>query len=224
MDGESIDLLARRVGTLGSRRAALGILAGSGLAATLGVVSHDAIAKRKKKKKKKKCTPQSRTTTCAGRCGSVVNNCRKAVNCDSCPVCQRCDSATATCQPDPALQGDACGQTGQVCQSNGSCACDAGSCESGTVCLNSTCEQCGVDGDPCCAGNTCRQAFFVCTPAGICVRCGREGEPCCANNICDSGRVCVSGTCEPCGDIGDPCCTVGNPCFAGTCSSGTCVA
>jgi hypothetical protein len=232
VDDEVVDRLARRVGTLGSRRAALGILAGTGLAAALDLTDNGATAKRKRRKKKKKvtpCTPDPRATTCAGKCGSVANNCQTPVNCGGCPTCQRCDAATASCKPDQSQQGNACGQTGQICLANGTCACDASSCGSNTVCLNGSCQPCGLADDPCCSGNACRQAFLVCTPAGICVLCGRDGEPCCRANpndigTCDAGRVCAANdTCVRCGDIGQPCCTVGNPCFAGTCNGVQCV-
>jgi hypothetical protein len=226
VDDEVVDRLARRVGTCGSRRAALGILAGTGLAAALGLAEDDATAKRKRRKKKKKktCQPEPLAATCAGKCGSVANNCQTIVNCGSCPACLRCDAVTTTCQPDPTQQGNSCGEGGQVCQPNGSCACDADSCGANTVCRNGSCQPCGLADDPCCSGNACRQAFLVCTPAGICELCGRDGEPCCANDTCDiSTRICLSGTCRNCGDLGAPCCA-GNACsFGATCSVGTCV-
>jgi hypothetical protein len=228
VDDEVVDRLARRVGTFGSRRAALGILAGTGLAAALGLTEDDATAKRKRRKKKRKkkvtpCTPEPRATTCAGKCGSIANNCQTPVNCGGCPTCQRCDAATASCKPDQDQQGDPCGQAGQVCLANGTCACDAGSCGANTVCLNGTCQRCGLADDPCCSGNACRQAFLVCTPAGTCELCGRDGEPCCANDTCDiASRVCLSGTCRNCGGLGEPCCA-NNTCFGLTCSAGECV-
>ena len=232
MDDLVVDRLARRVGMLGSRRSVLTALAGTGFAAALGMAAPETEAKRKRRKKKKKpaCIPEARAVTCAGKCGSVTNNCQTAVNCGDCPVCQRCNAASATCGPDPNQQGDSCGQTGQVCLANGACACDASSCGGNTVCIGGFCQECGLDNDPCCAGSTCRQSFFVCTPAGICVLCGRDNEPCCRDTptsigTCDAGRVCLNNdTCVPCGNEGQPCCTVGNPCGSGlTCSSGTCI-
>jgi hypothetical protein len=228
VDDEVVDRLARRVGTCGSRRAALGILAGTGLAAALGLTEDDATAKRKRRKKKKKvtpCTPEPRATTCAGKCGSVANNCQTPVNCGGCPTCQRCDAATATCQPDQNQQGNACGQTGQICLADGTCACDAGSCGSDNVCINGGCQPCGFGDGPCCAGNTCKTGGFlrlICKE-GICESCGRDGEQCCADETCDiASRVCLSGTCRNCGTEGQPCCA-NNTCFGLTCSGGACV-
>jgi hypothetical protein len=93
--------------------------------------------KKKKKKKKKKCTPDSTATTCAGKCGSVTNNCNQAVDCGP---CAGCDPACGTCCNDVC-----CSQAGAIC------AADTGACcvpEPTAETCNGKCEgvinNCGV--------------------------------------------------------------------------------
>ena len=243
MELNRFDQLVQSLATSGSRRGLVGLLTAvpilGGFAALLGDEApakgrqtrrqragheRDLTAERRKKKKKKKCKPQSLATTCAGKCEAVTNNCQQTVNCGLCPVCHRCNSATRVCQPDPGQQGDACGGAGQICLADGSCACDAGSCGLGTVCLEGTCEDCGFIGGPCCSNNNCQPPTGAVCIDDTCEACGRDGEQCCANDTCDVGRVCLSGTCEDCGVVGQPCCA-GDACLLGaTCDQGTCVA
>ncbi len=243
MDSDRFDQLVLSLTTSASRRRLIGLL--SAVPIIGGLVSlpgdeatakgrsprrreaaheRDFTAEKRKKKKKKKCKPQSTDATCTGKCGAVTNNCKKTVICGNCPICERCNSASNTCQPDPGQLGDACGQTGQICLANGSCACDGGSCGGGKVCLNGTCQDCGFLDAPCCSSNNCVPSPGLGCFAGICEECGGTGEQCCPNDICITGRVCITGTCELCGIAGQPCCS-GNACFGGaTCDQGTCVA
>jgi hypothetical protein len=223
MDDATFDSLTRRVETLASRRTTLGALVGASLVAALGGSRLDVAAKGKKK-----CKPKPLAKICRGKCGRVTNNCKKRVDCGpctckpACPSCLRCNSAVGVCERDPNQQGDPCGETGQICLGDGSCACDAGSCGGGKVCLGETCVACGFPGAPCCSSNNCPQAGTGCF-AGICEACGGTNEQCCPNALCDTGRVCLSGTCEDCGTEGQPCCT-GNACSLGTtCANGQCV-
>ena len=244
MDDSTFDRLARRLEALASRRTALGALSGAGFVAALGGSRLDVSAKRKKKQKK--CKPESTSATCGARCGSVKNNCKQTVECGSCPDCAQCVSGL--CEGDPDQEGDPCGQTGQICNANGTCACNASSCglgsgcfngvceacgdtdeqccpgnscDGGNVCLAGACEACGFLNAPCCSSNNCPQAGTGCFD-GTCEECGGTDEQCCPNNICDTGRVCLSGTCEDCGVDGQPCCA-GNACQLGTtCVSGFC--
>jgi hypothetical protein len=86
MDNSQFDRLARALGALRTRRAATALL--GGLLAAPILASEDIDARKKKKKKKKKCKPEPTTQTCAGKCGSVKNNCKKAVACSACtPPC-----------------------------------------------------------------------------------------------------------------------------------------
>jgi hypothetical protein len=93
MDGVTFDKLARQVITAANRRSFLTGLAGAGWFGIALTQVEDAPAKRRKRKKKKPkvtCTPDARSKTCQGRCGSVLNNCRQAVQCgNDCPICTR---------------------------------------------------------------------------------------------------------------------------------------
>jgi hypothetical protein len=58
-----------------------------------------------------RCVPESRSTTCGGRCGDRINNCGQTIGCPTC-------------------SGE------RACLSNGSCAhvCDPGGCPDGCNC------------------------------------------------------------------------------------------
>lgn len=219
MDDSTFDRLARRLEALASRRTALGALSGAGLVAALAGSRLDASAKRKKKKKK--CKPESNSATCSGRCGSVKNNCKKSVECGSCPDCARCVSEL--CEGDPGKEGTPCGQTGQICDANGTCACNASSCGLGKGCFNGVCEECGDTDEQCCPGNSC-DGGKVCL-SGTCELCGFVGGPCCSSNNCvpSFGSGCFDGTCELCGAAGEQCCP-GGICNFGNlfCTGGAC--
>jgi hypothetical protein len=177
MDDTTFDQLARRLERLISRRAALGGLAGAGLLAAFGGSSLDAVGKRKKKKKKKRCKPESLAVTCAGTCGRVENNCKKAVSCPDCPTCQRCSSGG--CEPDPAQDGQSCGAS--------------------KVCDDGACVDCGFIGAPCCANGACVPFIGSICINDICTACGRAGEPCCGGRTCDPGLSCAGagqGVCQ----------------------------
>src|SRR5215216_807215 len=126
MDPRQFDRLAKTLGTSGTRRALLRLVAVlPGVGALLAVLDDTSEAGRrstranrhgethrprvgderkgkgKRKKRRKKpagCTPQSSAQTCAGRCGSVPNNCGTIVDCGACacpvvcPVCQKCNT------------------------------------------------------------------------------------------------------------------------------------
>ncbi len=82
-----------------TRRRTVGLLGLVG-AASLGLAeASEAKKKRKKKKKSKKnkrCQAQPVSTTCAGKCGTAINNCQQTVTCDACPDGQCCSGA-GTC-------------------------------------------------------------------------------------------------------------------------------
>ncbi len=119
---------------------------------------------QRRRRKPRRCKSRSLARVCADRCGVVRNNCRKRVDCGSCdcaprcPICQVCEELTATCVPDPALEGQPCG-SGQVCQ-EGACVCDGSICNAvcgcpdGFLCEQSACEPCDVtfDGDSTASG------------------------------------------------------------------------
>lgn len=169
---------------------------------------------KKKRRRRKKCKKR-RQKICAGQCGQITFKCNKrkqTVDCGSCacqpacPTCQRCNETSRTCEPDPGQQGKGCGQAGQVCQSNGTCRCDANSCgECGACGADGTCgELC--DGVGCCNRATCQ-------PGNENSACGTGGETCAicsGQDTCQGGEcICVPlSTCPPplnCGTISDGC-------------------
>src|SRR5688572_25093405 len=92
--------------------------------------------KRKRNTPEPGCQPASKAQTCTGKCASVTDNCGTLIDCGpcacdpTCGACFTCDPATGSCIPDDTQLGGACGQPGQVCQDDGSCACTPG----GTTC------------------------------------------------------------------------------------------
>jgi hypothetical protein len=69
--------------------------------------------KKRKKKRKKPCSPESPATTCAGRCGTIQNNCQQAIECLPCPDGQFCLSN--------GICATYCGPSGGTCP--GQCGC-----------------------------------------------------------------------------------------------------
>lgn len=106
MDSERFDTLARTVST---RRTVMGALLGGSVAVLLGIgeaeeaSAHNPVAKcktikspsrrraclRKARTHNRGCHPESRGATCAGRCGTVTNNCGQDVSC-SCSTGKAC--------------------------------------------------------------------------------------------------------------------------------------
>lgn len=134
------------------------------------------------------CVPASKAQTCDGACGMTVDNCGRDVDCGpctcepACPACQVCDASNGECVPDAGQDGDACGETGQVCQADGTCACEAGSCPECTTCENDgLCSPCA----DCCDGSG------VCQPGTADNACGSSG----ACEMCPSGEWCQGQTC-----------------------------
>ncbi len=60
-------------------------------------------------------------------------------------------------------------------------------------------------------------APYVTDDVITCEPCGAEGLPCCAGNYCGAGLACDSFGCEPCGGSGQECCD-GIFCDVGTCN------
>lgn len=158
METRHFDRLTRALSKAGPRRGLLGLLAGlpvlGGLAALLDSEEMDAKGRRRRRmkahkhgrgrrrkhRKNKKCQAQSTAETCAGKCGSVTNNCQKTVDCGSCAcnppcdACSVCNEATRTCVADPSQNGATCAGSGtatSVC-CNGDCC--AGCCGSDGSC------------------------------------------------------------------------------------------
>lgn len=130
------------------------------------------------------CVPQPQTTTCAGQCATVTNNCGTAVDCGPCactppcPQCQTCDETTGTCQPEaddtPCDDGDACTQT-DTCQ--------------GGLCVGSDPVVCAAS-DPCHVAGRCDPQTGMCDdpPAP-------DGTACDDHNACTTNDQCQGGVC-----------------------------
>lgn len=105
------------------------------------------------------CPPPSDAATCAGKCGTVQNSCGQAVNCTAlCVGC--CDGGT--CRPGFATQ--ACGKNGAACTACTDCtSCDNGTCAPG-------CGSCAT-----CNGNNVCESFA-------------DGTNCGTSGGCDDGR------------------------------------
>ncbi|MFN8661548.1 MAG: hypothetical protein U0075_06630 [Thermomicrobiales bacterium] len=252
MDSSRFDLLARALGDAGTdRRTLTGLLGGAFLSA-LPIATearkerrrrkhrddarqhdHDADvdSEKKKKKKKKKCKPDSTAVTCAGKCGSVTNNCKQAVNCGSCacsPACEACFTCQAsantpgTCVVDPQKVGQTCGGSGQVCQANGDCLCSDSACSNPTpVCGQEVCEVCtnaaqcqaAGKGDICCngscfSGDCCDNSECTDPTKPICTE--HVCSPCTSTSQCGNKEICDNGGCQSC-DVCAQGCTYTTP-------------
>jgi hypothetical protein len=243
MDDLQFDRFARAVAGVTSRRGLLGVAASAPVVGgALALFDPEDIEakkrkkKKRKKKKKNKCTPDAKTTTCNGKCGSVINNCKQTVDCGSCACnppcgeCFQCNTATATCVPETA--GTACG-AGPSCDSGLELfqdTCDgAGTCQpgGGQLCGLYLCagNACGTT----CAGDTDCEPNAYCT-GGACTQKSANGLSCQADNECSSNNCC-SNVCRDCCDNGDcsgstPIC-LNNACVVcgdspGGCPNGSC--
>jgi hypothetical protein len=109
MDDVRFDRLARTLDGRRSRRAATALL--GGLLATPLLASDESAAK--KKKRKKKCKPGPAAQTCAGKCGSVRNRCKKMVDCGPCTP--PCTGLQPTADLQAAINAAAPGSTLTLC-------------------------------------------------------------------------------------------------------------
>jgi hypothetical protein len=129
------------------------------------------------KSKKKGCKSQPRTSTCAGKCGTVLDNCGKSVDCGSgCSQCQTCNLATSQCVPiadnTPCDDGNACTQT-DTCQ--------------GGVCVGANPIVCPPPANPC--------EVSTCDPgSGTCVTANAPNRTVCGGSGTTSS-ICCNGTC-----------------------------
>src|SRR5215216_4288449 len=150
MDARRFDCLVASLFVAGTRRGLLRRLAALPLSGMLAAflasegeagrdAGRDAVSaqgkKRKGKKKRKKgCQPDAVAQTCAGKCGTVTDNCGNRVSCGPCacapcPTCQTCDTATGQCvnAANRTRCGDADGRCcngiccNGCCRANGCC-------------------------------------------------------------------------------------------------------
>lgn len=177
------------------------------------------------------CTPDPRDTTCDGKCGSVTNNCRMAVDCGSCagatPVCSSSNVCVACSSANPCPNGGCCASNG-TCIANGMACGDQDVCTFNDTCQNGVCRGTPIDcpqSAPCCpsgtpnssrcgrhTGQTCGQVYACCS--GLCAE---TLNVCCPS--CPNGCTCVPS------DTNDVVCINdaligGGPCTEGQCEAG----
>jgi hypothetical protein len=193
MDARHFDAVARMLTEVGTRRGLLGLLATlptvGGLFALRNADDTGAQGRRMRRKKrhkhgkgrhrgprknkKKRCRAEPRTTTCAGHCGTVKNNCQKSVDCGACtcdsPCPSGCCSEDGSCQP---------GTSDTVCGASGNCV----DCGSGRRCLQSACV---CDSESCADG--CCDAQGQCLPDSD-FSCGTGGGAC-TGSCADDGAA-----------------------------------
>jgi hypothetical protein len=248
MDAKRFDQIARLLSASGARRGLLHVLLALPFADDLALLGPEASeakrrtrravsgenhkhkgrrrkhkAHRRRHKSPKRCKPESVAQTCAGRCGSLENNCRQAVDCGPCdcggpcPVCQTCDASSGQCVPDPATVGQECAP-GMHCKSDGSCTvvCDAGYHACGSCCsANDSPLTCGDRCTPCGPGESCDGATCRCGNGLSC----QDGRVCCDGQCCPAGQLCdgAGGCVEPSG-----CCSGNATCGAHTSAGWLC--
>jgi alpha-tubulin suppressor-like RCC1 family protein/uncharacterized membrane protein YgcG len=114
--------------------------------------------------------------------------------------------------------GSASGASGSASGSSSGAASDGGkscpACPVGYGCdiMTGACAMCGMNQQPCCAGNPCG-ANLSCNPTTSQCECGNANEPCCGGNggTCNNNITCVvsdaglPSSCV-CGEIGTACC------------------
>lgn len=194
VDGQHFDGLTR---TVGPCRRAIGALA-SGIAVGLGLLgieetgAHNPLpscrgiadpGKRRTclrratrhKRLKHTCKAQPATVTCANRCGSVPNNCGKAVSC-TCPAGKRC-------------RGN--GGCNRTCLSNGTL---QGSCPAGCNCLTRNAD----DGSAQCVVGTVTGYEHV--PLGCVSSANCPAGHFCGTTACGPGNT-QEGRCVPVGPL-----------------------
>jgi hypothetical protein len=255
MDADRFDRMIAALTAVVSRRAILGVLGMAPLAGSLvGFLEEEAAGRRKRRKKRhkhgrprphgkrkqtkrkqlKRCLPEEKAETCAGRCGSVKNNCQEAVDCGSCecdPPCGTCETCGSelVCQPCDTCCDDVCCQ-----QVDAVCHLETGVCcvpEAKTQTCDGQCRDvvnnCGVivDCGHCTCGGDCPACHRCDDTTGACLpdpnqagnECGEEGQVCQADGRC----MCEAASCPGCATCaGNGFC---EPC-SGCCDGGACVA
>ena len=131
MDAVRFDGLARSLTRSASRRGLFSGLRYGLLAVPPLALAGTAAKKRRRRKKRRnggkcgacpagqqcqggtcRCVPESRATTCGGRCGDRINNCGETVGCPACSgerVCLSNGSCAWPCTPDGCPAGCVCG-------------------------------------------------------------------------------------------------------------------
>jgi hypothetical protein len=196
MDASCFDTLLRAFSRKPSRRDALRVLSGIGLAGLLGRA--DAEAKRKKRKKRKnRCNPQCTGKTCGDDgCGGTCGDCSDGLT---------CDGTTCVC-PTERVCGALCCPVGELCV-GGSCK-GPGTCQaSDNLCTTvATCNGNGVCG---CLHRLSDNAVFCATgnPDACLANCQTDAD--CAGF--GAGSFCVK-------KVGEICCGPAIPINQGFCA------
>jgi hypothetical protein len=221
MDNTHFDALARGLSTGQSRRRLLAYLGTlpvmGGLAAILDPADAEGAGRRKRRKKrhkhgkgrrrqgngkKKRCKAASVAATCAGKCGSVTNTCKKVVDCGPCtcdPPCGACERCSGTTCAACALCCDAvcCDQADAIChRATGACCVPESAAQTCDGKCGTVANTCGVEVD--CGPCRCDPACAVCQicdeQTGQCVE-----DPAQAGTCCDgTAGVCSGGVCTLC--------------------------
>jgi hypothetical protein len=142
------------------------------------------------------CVPDPMTTTCAGKCGMVANNCGTVVSCGGCTAPQTCGGGgtpgVCGCTPLTCVQqGFDCGMAGDGC---GGTLPNCGTCVAPQTCGGGGIpNRCDV---PSCTPKTCASAGYNCGAASD----GCGGVLICGPQSCGStGQVCGAQTPNVCG-------------------------
>lgn len=180
MDADRFDSLVRNLTRPGTRRAALGVLAGSALAAA----AESAAAKHKKKCKKPR-------QLCSGTCTNVQKDPHNCGQCGhACAADETCQAGVCTCVPN--CTGKHCGDDG----CGGTCGTCPGTTCTGTTLTTQTCDAgvCTPHASDCGAGQVCfhnacctKRTAPTCHTNTISDGCGGSFPPNCAHFCCDTG-------------------------------------
>lgn len=247
MDLDRLDTLARSLAPASSRRRLLGLLGPLAAVPVVGGLADllapgEAAAKDRRRRRKqrhqrrknpgarkhprrRKCKAESVAQTCAGACGSVLNNCRKAVDCGSCDCTPPC-AACFTCQGAVGAPGACVPQeAGTPCGAATTCASGAirpqGACDGAGVCQPDTPLSCAPYSQ--CAGDACAAS---CANDSGCVAgwhcCGGTCQECCDHSHCATCQTCAGGACIAESSLDHTCdgpCPDGEWCDAGVCAA-----
>ena len=147
------------------------------------------------------CTADAASVTCAGKCGTAINNCGEPVNCagigvtcvasQTCGAGNVCVSATVTCSPLPSsvVCAGKCGFVSNGCSDGYTCTASNG----GVSCDGNAGESCGTWGG---ADNTCGKPACVPTKTQAEVCAAVNGNKSCANGVSDGcGGTISCGAC-----------------------------
>jgi hypothetical protein len=154
--------------------------------------------------------------TCSnGCCDSTTNRCiETGATCDAsgttCSASGECTECGAIGQVCCGYPKKPCSDTSACCDGtslNGACVAEGTSCVEKTslarICKYSgaagfgTCQQCGSEAEPCCAGKVCKYNFLVCGASSLCDHCGDLHDPCCRVGApCKGTYTCIRGKCE----------------------------